>query len=128
MPTPTATPTPSPLLSLLPSFPFFNALGQTLGLLLQIVALLAAVYGFIRFVWGGMAWIRRPQLKLYISDNIWPVAEEDQSQFAINIQFVAYNPGKRMAALRRLEASLTRPEFTDPYPEKTFPLLWRHFI
>src|SRR5260370_17129789 len=63
-----------------------------------------------------------------MSDDLWPVAEQSQSQFAINIQFVAYNPGKRMAALRRLEASLIRPEFGALYPQKTFALLWRHFI
>jgi hypothetical protein len=63
-----------------------------------------------------------------MSDDLWPVAEQSQSQFAINIQFVAYNPGKRIAALRRLEASLIRPEFGAPYPQKTFTLLWRHFI
>jgi hypothetical protein len=55
-----------------------------------------------------------------MSGELWPVAQENESQFAINIQFVAYNPGKRMAALRRLEASLIRPEFTAQYPRKTF--------
>jgi hypothetical protein len=61
-------------------------------------------------------------------DDLWLVAEEHQSQFAINIQFVAYNPGKRMAALRRLEASMIRPQFGALYPEKTFALVWRRFI
>ena len=38
------------------------------------------------------------------------------------------SPGKRMAVLRRLEAMLCRPSFGAPYPEKTFSLVWRHFI
>jgi hypothetical protein len=62
-----------------------------------------------------------------MSDDLWPVAEENRSQFAINIQFVAFNPGKRMAVVRRLEASLIRPE-SGKMPQKTFALVWRHFI
>jgi hypothetical protein len=110
MPTTMPTPTPTPISTLLPrvflDLPFVNTLGPTLAILLQFVALLGAVYGFFRGSWDLIGWLRRPRLNLCMSDDLWPVAEQSQSQFAINIQFVAYNPGKRMVALRRLEASL----------------------
>lgn len=75
-----------------------------------------------------LGWLRRPRLKFYMSDDLWPVGEQNHSQFAINIQLVAYNPGRRMAALRRLDATLVRPTFSAVYPQKTFTLVWRRFI
>jgi hypothetical protein len=63
-----------------------------------------------------------------MSDDLWPVGEENESEFAINIQLVAYNPGKRMAVLRRLEGSLVRPPPSASYQRKTFALVWRRFI
>jgi hypothetical protein len=124
MPTPTPTPSPTVLLN----FPLLHALGPTLAIVLQIVTLLGALYGFILGVGNFIGWLSPPRLKLYMSDNLWPVGEQNESQFAINIQFVAYNPGKRLAALRRLEGSLTRPAFGAQYPVKTFPLVWHFFI
>jgi hypothetical protein len=123
---PTATPTPSPTALL--NFPFLNSLSPTLAILLQIIALLAAVYGFIRGIVDVVGWLRRPRLKVYMSDDLWPVGEANQSQLAINLQFVAHNPGKRVAVLRRLEASLIRPQFSDAYPEKIFALVSRRYI
>src|SRR5437899_1943402 len=124
MPTPTPTSSPNVLLN----FSFLNSLSPTLAILLQIIALLGALYGFIRGIRDAIGWLRHRRLKLYMSDDIWPVAERNQSQFAINIQFVAYNPGKRMAVLRRLKGTLRRPSLGAAYPEKTFTLVWRHFI
>jgi hypothetical protein len=63
-----------------------------------------------------------------MSDHIWPVAEPSESEFAINVQFTIHNPGKRLAVLRRLEATIVRPEFSRMYPSKTFKLVWRHFL
>jgi hypothetical protein len=123
---PTATPTPSSNIIL--NFGFISSLGPTLALLLQVVALTGAAYGFARALWDLGGWLRRPRLRVYMSDELWPVGEENHSEFAINIQFVAYNPAKRMAALRRLEGTLIRPEFTAQYPRKTFGLRWRRFI
>jgi hypothetical protein len=123
------SPTPVPSHSVLLNFPFVDTLGPILAFVLQIIALLGAVYGFIRGIQDVIGWLRRPRLKFYMSDDLWPVAEQNHSQFAINIQLVAYNPGRRMAALRRLEASLIRPAFNaDRYPQKTFALVWRRFI
>ena len=135
MPTPTPPSSPSVLFN----FPFANTLGPTLAILLQIIALSGAIYGFIRGVRDAIGWLRRPRLKLYMSDDLWLVAEDIAAhspytpEFAINIQFVAFNPGKRMAVLRRLEGSLIRPEsrairFIPEFPQKTFALVWRHFI
>ena len=123
---PTATPTPSstPLFNL----PFLTTLDPTLTVVLHVVAVAGAVYGFIRAVVDLVVWLRRPRLKLYMSDDVWPVAEPNHSEFAINIQFVVYNPGKRMAVLRSVEANLIRPSFTAAYPTKTFTLVWRRFI
>ena len=121
-------PSPTPTSSLLLDFPLTNTLGPLLAFVLQIVALLGAMYGFIRGVLDVIEWLRRPRLKFYISDDIWPVAEPNRCEFAVNLQLVAYNPGRKMAALRRVEASLTRPNFTAAYPQKTFELVWRRFI
>lgn len=121
---PTPTPSPSQLLS----FPLINTFGPVLPFALQIIALFGAIYGFIRGIRDVIQWLRRPRLTLYMSDDIWPVAEPNQSQFALNLQFVAYNPGSKMAVLRRLEAKLIRPEFSAAYPQRTFDLEWRRFI
>jgi hypothetical protein len=107
---------------------FFNTLDPTLKVVLHIIALIGALYGFVRVIVDLVGWSRRPRLKFYMSDDVWPVAEWNKSEFAINVQFVAYNPGRRMAVLRRLDAKLTRPSWTTTYPTKTFTLVWRRFI
>ena len=112
--------------SLLPTF--FNEHGASLVIIVQMITVVGALYGFARFVVDIVGWLRRPRLKLYMSDDVWPVAEPSRSELAINIQFVVFNPGKRMAVLRRVEASLVRPSFTAAYPEKTFVLTSRRFI
>jgi hypothetical protein len=95
---------------------------------LHVIALVGAVYGFARAIMDLLGWLRRVRLKFYMSDDVWPVADRNRLQFAMNIQIVAYNPGRKMAALRRLEATLIRPAFTDGFPQKAFTLVWRLFI
>src|SRR5262249_1715749 len=51
-----------------------------------------------------------------------------QSEFAVNIQFVVYNPGRRTAVLRGLTGVLSRPANTKLYPAKDFQLQWHSFI
>lgn len=121
-------PTPTPSSTALFNLPFLNTIAPALAVLLQLIALAGAVYGFSRFIADLVGWLRRPRLKLFMSDDIWPVAEPNHSEFAINVQFVVYNPGRRIVVLRRLEADLIRPSFSAMYPKKSFTLVWRRFI
>jgi len=109
-------------------FTSLNSLAPALAVLLQIVAVIGALYGFFRFIADAIGWLRRPHLRLAMSDNIWPVAESFGYEVAINIQFIAYNPGKRMAYLRRLEATLLQPAWGTRRSETTFALTWHSFI
>jgi hypothetical protein len=122
MPSPTPTASPSML-----GIPLDN-LGPSLTMILQVIAVIGALYGFARGIRDVIAWLRRPRLTAYMSDDIWLVAESNQSEFAINMQIVVYNPGNRLAVLRRLESTLVRPAFSSMYPAKTFNLIGRGFL
>jgi len=122
--TPTPTPTPTPLFNLA----FLNTLGAPLTVVLGIITLIGALYGFVSVIVDLAGWVRPPRLDLYMSDVVWLVAEPNPSEFAINVQFVIYNPGRRMAVLRRLEADLIRPSWRADHPTKAFTLEWSVFI
>lgn len=121
---PKPTPTSTPWFNLA----FLNALDPILKVILGVITLIGALYGFISVIVDFVGWLRPPRLDIYMSDVVWPVAEPDNEiDFAINVQFAVYNPGTRMVALRRLEAELVRPSWTT-FPEKKFPLEWYGLI
>src|SRR6266705_86128 len=127
MPKPRRALTPTPWFNLA----FFNALDPILKIVLGVSTLIGALYGFASVIVDLVGWLQRPRLDLYMSDVVWPIVEPNGDECAINIQFVVYNPTRRMVALRRLEAKLTRPSWvvgTATYPQGDFPLEWYRLI
>jgi hypothetical protein len=129
MPKPTRTLTPTPWFNLA----FLNTLDPILRIVLGVITLIGALYGFVRVIADLVEALQPPRLNLYMSDNAWLVAEPNDSELAINVQFVVYNPGRRMVVLRYLEAELTRPKWSAERLKKTFEpqnfkLPWSIFI
>jgi hypothetical protein len=107
---------------------FLNRLDPILKVVLGVIALIGALYGFGKAVVDLAGLLQRPQLEVYMSDVAWFIAEPDDKKCAINLQFVVHNPTRRVVALRRLEAELTRPSCTATNKEKKFRLEWFRLI
>jgi hypothetical protein len=107
---------------------FLNRLDPILKVVLGIIALIGALYGFAKAMVDLAGLLQRPQLDVYMSDIVWFIAEPNNRECAINLQFVVHNPTRQMVALRRLEAELTRPSWTATNTEKKFRLEWFRLV